>query len=478
MSGADYYKIYHDQHFSSSSRCHLSSFGSPIHCSELATNVTATSYTHTNPDEDENYYWVVACNSSGCSDIDSANPAEFVDTRTGSPSNQRYVWQGSTIVVSWDAVPGADYYNIYYDDFFDDSCRLSSSGRPSFCEELATNVTATSYIHTDPDEDDNYYWVVACNSDGCSDIDSDNPAEFVDTRTGSPSNQRYVWQDSTTVVSWDTVSGADYYNIYYHYSFDSDCRLSSFGNPIFCEELATNVTATSYTHTDPDEDATNYYWVVACNSGGCSDIDSDNPARLEGSVPVFDLATSVYVVDRTSNSLTVRWYRYVGTHEGAHFELQRSTSPDSGYSLVASNLAGSEHQDDGLSPNTTYYYRIRGCSDDGCSPFSDAKGGITESDGPVDIPSSPTGIQGRKVDVSFGTDYAIVTWNAVQGATYYQVYKNSRHDRNISAPQTRYEDHEASFLFGFRGGTYTVRACNKTGCSAPTSGVTVLSASH
>ena len=405
------------------------------------------------------------------------SPTPIPGAAPDSPANQRYVWQGSTTVVSWDSVSGADYYNIYYDDFFDDSCRLSSSGSPSFCEELATNVTATSYIHTDPDEDENYYWVVACNSDGCSDIDSANPAEFVDTRTGGPSNQRYVWQDSTTVVSWDAVSGANYYNIYYHYSFDSDCQLSSLGNPIFCDELATNVTATSYTHTDPDEDATNYYWVVACNNGGCSDIDSDNPARLEGSVPVFDLATSVRVVDRTSNSLTARWYRYADTHQGAHFELQRSTSPDSGYNLVASNLTGNEHQDGGLSPNTTYYYRIRGCSEVGCSPFSDAKGGITESDEPVDIPSSPTGIKGRKVDVSFGTDYAIVTWDAVQGATYYQVYKNSEHDRNISAPQTRYEDHESSFFFGFRGGTYTVRACNKAGCSAFTSGVTVLAVS-
>jgi len=477
VSGTDYYKIYNDQHFSATSRCHLTSFGSPIHCHELATNVMATSYAHTSPDEDENYYWVVACNSVGCSDIDSANPASFIDTRPESPANQRYVRQGPTTVVSWDAVSDADYYTIYYDDFFDDSCRLSSSGSPSFCEELATNVTATSYTHSSPDEDENYYWIVACNSDGCSDIDSDNPAEFVDTRTGSPSNQRYVWQDSATVVSWDAVSGADYYNIYYDDYWASECTLLSSGSPYLCEELATNVTATSYTHTDPDEDATNYYWVVGCNSGGCSDIDSNSPARLEGSVPVFDLATSVRVVGRTSSSLTVMWHRYVDTHRDAHFELQRSTSLDSGYSLVASNLTGNEHQDGGLSPNTTYYYKIRSCNEVGCSLFSDAKGGITESDGPVDIPSSPTGIQGRKVDVSFATDYAIVTWDAVQGATYYEVYKNSRHDKDISAPQTRYEDHESSLFFGFRGGTYTVKACNKAGCSAPTSGVTVLDAS-
>ena len=100
-------------------------------------------------------------------------------TRPASPANARYRWEGSTIIVSWDAVAGADYYKIYYDDFFDSSCRLSSSGNPSFCEELATNVTGTSYTHTDPDPSRNYYWITACNSAGCSEIDGDNPAELV-----------------------------------------------------------------------------------------------------------------------------------------------------------------------------------------------------------------------------------------------------------------------------------------------------------
>ena len=95
------------------------------------------------------------------------------------PANQQYSWEGSAIVVSWDAVAGVDHYNIYYDDFSDSGCSLSSSGRLSFCEELATNVAGTSFTHSDTDSDNNYYWVTACNSAGCSEIDSDNPARLV-----------------------------------------------------------------------------------------------------------------------------------------------------------------------------------------------------------------------------------------------------------------------------------------------------------
>ena len=97
-------------------------------------------------------------------------------------TNPQYAWDGSTIRVSWDAVDGADYYKIYHDDFFDSACNLGSDGRPRFCEELATDVTGTTYVHTNPTSPglgENYYWVVSCNSDGCSDIDSENPAQLI-----------------------------------------------------------------------------------------------------------------------------------------------------------------------------------------------------------------------------------------------------------------------------------------------------------
>ena len=99
-------------------------------------------------------------------------------------TNPQYTWDGSTIRVSWDAVDGADYYKVYHDYFFGDECSLRSDGRPRFCEELATNVVGTTYVHanpTSPDRGENYYWVVSCNSDGCSEIDSYYPAQLIDS---------------------------------------------------------------------------------------------------------------------------------------------------------------------------------------------------------------------------------------------------------------------------------------------------------
>ena len=123
------------------------------------------------------------------------------------PDNVEYRRDGIAIVVSWNAVPDADYYNVYYDDH--GSCSISSNTLDIFsalsdlsnyrsCEELATDLVGTTYTHTSPDDDYNHYWVVACNSGGCTDIDSEDPATFVDTRPSAPNNVEYR-RDGTAI---------------------------------------------------------------------------------------------------------------------------------------------------------------------------------------------------------------------------------------------------------------------------------------
>ena len=202
------------------------------------------------------------------------------ESTPAAPANVRYAFEGSAIRITWDPVVGADYYNVYHDDFFGDACSLRGDGSPSFCEELATGLETTSYGHASPNSGENYYWVVACDSSGCSDVDSENPATPLEAKPGQPANVRAAVEGSAIRVTWDPVEEADYYDVY-HFASLSDrhppCKLGRDGNPRFCEELAASVGETSYVHASPDS-LNNYYWVVACNSGGCSEIDSDNPA--------------------------------------------------------------------------------------------------------------------------------------------------------------------------------------------------------
>ena len=115
----------------------------------------------------------------------------FVSIDTGplaGPTNLRYAPEGTAIRVSWNPVEGADCYNIYHDEFFDSGCRLAGDGSPNLCEELAGNVVGKTYVHADPGSGKNYYWVVASNSGGCSDIDSENPPIALETSSTLPKN--------------------------------------------------------------------------------------------------------------------------------------------------------------------------------------------------------------------------------------------------------------------------------------------------
>ena len=99
-----------------------------------------------------------------------------------SPSNVNYAVESSAIRLSWDSVAEADYYNVYHDDFFDSACSLDHERRASFCSELAGNVVDTTFVHASPSLE-NYYWVVACNRDGCSEIDSHDPVTVIRSGT-------------------------------------------------------------------------------------------------------------------------------------------------------------------------------------------------------------------------------------------------------------------------------------------------------
>ena len=74
-----------------------------------------------------------------------------IDPRPDRPSNVQYAWEESAIRVTWDAVEGADYYRVYYDDFFPEGCGVDEDGKPRFCEELASRVDGTSFVHTSPE---------------------------------------------------------------------------------------------------------------------------------------------------------------------------------------------------------------------------------------------------------------------------------------------------------------------------------------
>ena len=278
VADAEYYIVYHDNTYDS--RCELSSFGSAISCQELAAVHGSTSYTHVDAPGTWNDYWVSACNDKGCSALEPENSANVpvgVVYRPGVdvplvPANLIYAHEGSAIVLSWDPIDGADSYSLYHHEHFSSSCHVQSDGSYLLCEQVAANLSGSSFVHTDPAGGSTYYWVAACNDAGCSPLEGESPARPVAEIPLVPSNLTWRLQDASTVVTWDPVDGADYYNLYHH-AHASFCIALPDGTFSPYEQIAANLTEPVYLHAGYDEDRS-HYWVAACNRGGCSPIDS------------------------------------------------------------------------------------------------------------------------------------------------------------------------------------------------------------
>jgi T5SS/PEP-CTERM-associated repeat protein len=76
----------------------------------------------------------------------------------------------------------------------------------------------------------------------------------------------------------------------------------------------------------------------------------------------------------------------------------------------------------GLSPNSTYYYRVRA---QGFSGASSNSATITVSTYPLPPASAPTGVNATK---GAFTDRVRITWNSATNATSYEVWRNTAHD--------------------------------------------------
>ena len=173
---------------------------------------------------------------------------------------------------------------------------------------------------------------------------------------------------------------------------------------------------------------------------------------------------SLYVVDRTEDSLSVVWN---SVDFATQYDVQRSNSKDGEYAIVATAVTALGLVDEGLRPDSVYYYLVRGCNHLGCTEFSDDPvAGITESDADVDAPSIPKDVEVVRKKVEVFPDRDEVTWTAVEGATYYEVYRAGNRLTVVSAPLTvsSHTDLGRSSDLSF-GTYYQVRACNKAGCS-------------
>ncbi len=175
------------------------------------------------------------------------------------PSGLEATPQDGTVQLGWDAVDGADTYNVY---------RSTSSGVDGSGSPLDTGIDQISYTDGTAENGTEYFYAVsAVASEGGESAESDASEEAEAIPFAAPSGLAGTSGDSEVTLSWDGAAGADTYNVYRSTSSTSGAE----GEP-----LAAGVAETSYADTTAENGTKYYYRVTSVNpSGAESDASSE-----------------------------------------------------------------------------------------------------------------------------------------------------------------------------------------------------------
>jgi len=350
----------------------------------LAATVFDTSFNHTGLQTETSYtYYIVASNSAGDSDFSSAASAITLMNMPDAPTGVNATATSSaSITVSWNPALGALAYKIFYEEGV------------STTKILAGQVNnETSYTHTGLQSNTAYrYYVVSSNSAGDSGYSSSATAT---TLPAAPTGVSATAVSTSSIsVSWNPVSGASNYKVYYTTGSSSGSKI-----------LAGTVTGTSYTHNNLTAGTTYFYFIIVV----VNSRDSDYSSFVQG-LPLPGVPVGLNTSNATTTSINLTWNAVSGT---VWYEVYYATSQSGAKTLLSSSVysASYTHNAGSTASGNTYYYFVIAANSSGKSDYSSSVAGTFK-------PGMVTGGSGS----AQSTTSIRISWSPVNGATGYKIY--------------------------------------------------------
>ena len=381
-------------------------------------------------------YIVIAKNSYGETWSDYSNICVYSDGSSplSAPTGLTAEVSDSRIYITWNSVSNASYYRIR---------KFSSTS--GYMEEIGT-TSDTYYYDSSPHTGQNYYQVTSVSNNGIESSYASVECQYSGGGGGggggssapsAPTGVSAEVSGSQIRVSWNSVSDATRYTIYYSSTGSSYSYLSSTSN-------------TYYYDSNPSED--NYYKIKAENSYGESSYSSYAYCHYSsggggGSTNYAPCPPSVSASGSTS-SITVSWTKATGTSCGAptSYKVYKRNPFTSEYDLKTTTSSTS-YRDTDVHPGINRY-AVEAINDYG----SDAGYGYSSS---ITLPK-PSSFTAQKS----GSDYVKFTWSKVSQATGYQIFVSTSASGNYTildqiddvntTTHTRYYPGESGHTYYFK----------------------------
>jgi len=291
--------------------------------------ISTTNFTDTAALPVTTYYYKVCAVSNGVEGTLS-NPV-FVTTLKAAPTNvQANTVTDISVKLTWNAINGAASYNIY-----------RSVNRNSGYEKINTGlITSNEFTDTTVSQNTAYYYKVSAITDNVETAQS--TVISVITLLPAVNNVQVSSATLTSInLSWDSVNGADKYNIY----------RSTNENGTYNKINVTDITLRSY--SDKGLPSNTVYYYKVCAVAGSVEGMLSNTVLASTLIPAPDNLRASGITD---SSISLVWTALNGV---AGYNIYRSNSEYGTYTKVNSgNINTAEYTDTGVSSNTTYYYKV------------------------------------------------------------------------------------------------------------------------
>ena len=411
------------------------------------------------PDSDLGRYIVLGYIYVGTSS--PFNPPETPKSITGTWKSTGPQW---TAEISWDKPDGTTYYNVEYRTPKTNNQWKKDPDYSSGNRYISTGLKDYSYYR---------YRVQAGNAGGVSDwryYTLEKPADVV--KPAKPKNVSANWtvlSGMTARVSWPAVSGAEYYGIQY--------RRTKGGS---WSSTVTVKSKTSYIFSELGMDSSYEFRVEAINAGGSSGwVECSLPTPADIVADLIEKEPAIAKPPVTVAAPAGVSCRWKSTGSNAEAELTWSTVSNVDYYEVGYKKDGgnwetipvcilgpnTSHVFDKLDSSSSYSFRVRAAKSNVFSDWVECTLPAKPAE-PAKL-ASPTGVSGSWT--SIGPNWAArISWNAVSGATRYEVQYRTPKTGNAWKADPDYSSGTSYISTGLKdydSYDYRVRAVNASGTS-------------
>jgi len=311
-------------------------------------------------------------------------------------------------LVTWPVTPGATSYKVYQSTPASGYVLLTNGVVGPVCGSGTNNAT---FLDTTAVNGTTYYYEVqAANPAGTSASSPPSNAATPDpsvamTAPAAPTGLAATATGSLATpaagqvtLNWTASPGANYYSIQ-----RSTVVANGGGTNVVLGTILLNNTntTTSYEDATPTCGSMYQYAVSATSAGGTSPLSTAvlaKPVPPPPAAPPGGLTASFV-------SVTNGYLKWAPVAGAIGYLVQRSSPNTNAYFLLGS-VTETNYTDYGLSPTTTYYYKITPVNEGGT-----AMGAVASLNGPPAAPGT--------LSVVAGYQSVVLTWPAVPGATSY-----------------------------------------------------------